>query len=228
MGVYAYARAPSGYQPRRNHVSWRRRTDLWLWLGYDVGWPLYWLVRSSNRGPFIVGSWTACSWDGPFYYRHDLKSLFCVMLLLACHYSAPGVRARTLPSWYRPAPLERISLVSCVKRPIPPVEIYFSDYKPWLGFIALDTHNAQIETVSEKVVLGRRGRKVEMEQKNLIPAPAFDPETSNGHGSHTRRSFEWCGSLVHEKKSWSMYQRVKESLDSSILFPLFPWAFRML
>lgn len=46
--------------------------------------------------PLMAHEQHATSWDGRLYHRHDLKSLFYVMLFLACHYSAPGVRARTL------------------------------------------------------------------------------------------------------------------------------------
>ncbi|KAE9392176.1 hypothetical protein BT96DRAFT_1000587 [Gymnopus androsaceus JB14] len=81
---------------------------------------------------------TRLSWQGPPRYRHDLESLFYVMLIMACHYTKPGVKAKELPylKWFT---LGDELLFNCQTHShhnssmeIPPIDDFFVGFKPCL------------------------------------------------------------------------------------------------
>ncbi|KAJ3776549.1 protein kinase [Lentinula raphanica] len=59
--------------------------------------------RTGTR-PFMSTDLLDPDWQGGHYYRHDLESLFYVVLCMACRYESPGVAAdepRAYSEWFR-------------------------------------------------------------------------------------------------------------------------------
>ncbi|KAJ3992334.1 protein kinase [Lentinula boryana] len=61
------------------------------------------ISHRAGTQPFMSVDLLNSNWEGGHLYRHDLESLFFVMLCLACRYDAPGVPAtepRPYSYWY--------------------------------------------------------------------------------------------------------------------------------
>lgn len=106
--------------------------------------------------PFMALEQHADGWNGPLRFRHDLESLFYVMLLLVCHYSKPGVRIQALPysSWYEAESTAlREKKITFLNDPwSSSIQEFFHDFAPWLkrikrslsdGFDAFSTYKHQ-------------------------------------------------------------------------------------
>ncbi|KAE9410647.1 hypothetical protein BT96DRAFT_969622 [Gymnopus androsaceus JB14] len=97
--------------------------------------------------PFIAHGQLAEGWNDAPRYRHDLESLFYVMLLLTCHYKAPGVSAASLRygDWYHahdfPVLGSKKSALIRSKFWSPPVETFFNGFASWLGGIRVQLWN---------------------------------------------------------------------------------------
>lgn len=143
--------------------------------------------------PFMAHEQHADSWDGPLRFRHDLESLFYVMLLLTCHYTKPGVRARELlyGSWYEIESnylgKEKLALI-LAESWSPPVETFFEGFVPWLkhikkslwkGFLAFSFHKVQRDSDD-----GESDALWEQETPSKIIVSSFDEETLNGNFSY--------------------------------------------
>lgn len=133
-------------------------------------------------------------WVGPHRVRHDLESLFYVMVLLTCNYLSPGQRAQEMHcgSWYTAdvVVLERAKHNLITKPWFPPAQEFFSGLAPWLhkirlslmtGFTALAVHNT--EKAIMKVALVDQSDSEE-EDSPIPRASSFDEDTLNGHVSY--------------------------------------------
>ncbi|GAW07697.1 protein kinase [Lentinula edodes] len=99
--------------------------------------------RTGTR-PFMSLDLLNPVWKGGHFYRHDLESLFYIMLCLACRYEAPGVPApepRPYSQWFSGSDEEICDnkhkfltdpLVLAQDLPIQP---YFAHFKPWLNLM---------------------------------------------------------------------------------------------
>ncbi|KAJ3914822.1 protein kinase [Lentinula edodes] len=111
-------------------------------------------VRDMNHGPtskqrtgtrpFMSVDLLDYRWAGGHLYRHDLESLFYIMLCLACRYEAPGVPApepRPYSQWFSGTDREVVAdknmfLTSpFVLSEDLPIQPYFADFEPWLKSI---------------------------------------------------------------------------------------------
>nr|AEN14455.1 protein kinase [Lentinula edodes] len=106
-------------------------------------------VRDMNKGPtskqrmgtrpFMSLDLLNPDWEGGHLYRHDLESLFYIMLCLACRYEAPGVPSpdpRPYSEWFSGTDAEVLSnkskfLLNALSKGLP-VQPYFSSFKQWL------------------------------------------------------------------------------------------------
>jgi hypothetical protein len=78
-------------------------------------------------------------WKGGHFYRHDLESLFYIILCIACRYRYPGVPAqdpRKYEEWFtgseRQVYLEKTSFILNPTFSSFPVQPYFENFLPWL------------------------------------------------------------------------------------------------
>ncbi|KAJ3889009.1 protein kinase [Lentinula edodes] len=94
--------------------------------------------RTGTR-PFMSLDLLNPDWEGGHLYRHDLESLFYIMLCLACRYEAPGVPSpdpRPYSEWFSGTDAEVLSnkskfLLNALSKGLP-VQPYFSSFKQWL------------------------------------------------------------------------------------------------
>lgn len=144
--------------------------------------------------PFMAYEQHYSEWDEPHRFRHDLESLFYVMVLLACNYSGPGQRAAEMHcgSWYTAnLVVLRDAKYSLVTKPwFPPVHEFFSGLVPWLhkirlslmaGFTTLAVHNTEDAFMKAALV----DKSDSGEEDSLVPtASPFDEDTLNGRVSY--------------------------------------------
>ncbi|KAF5381483.1 hypothetical protein D9757_008133 [Collybiopsis confluens] len=87
--------------------------------------------------PFMAYDLLDTAWDKVPRYRHDLESLFYIILILSCHYSDPTTQASSLPfkAWFD----QTDDLIATQKYrylgsafPKPLVQTYFETFHPWL------------------------------------------------------------------------------------------------
>ncbi|KAJ3880856.1 protein kinase [Lentinula edodes] len=94
--------------------------------------------RTGTR-PFMSLDLLNPDWEGGHLYRHDLESLFYIMLCLACRYEAPGVPSpdpRPYSEWFSGTDADVLSnkskfLLNALSKGLP-VQPYFSSFKQWL------------------------------------------------------------------------------------------------
>ncbi|KAF5358711.1 hypothetical protein D9757_013024 [Collybiopsis confluens] len=87
--------------------------------------------------PFMARDLLHADWDKVHRYRHDLESLFYIILILSCHYSDPTTQASSLPFkvWFdQTDDLIASSKTDFLISPSPkfPVQTYFRPFTVWL------------------------------------------------------------------------------------------------
>ncbi|KAJ3898191.1 protein kinase [Lentinula edodes] len=93
--------------------------------------------RTGTR-PFMSVDLLSPVWEGGHLYRHDLESLFYIMLCLACRYEAPGVPApepRAYSKWFNGSDAEIFDNKNTfLLDPFQslPVQSYFAGFQRWL------------------------------------------------------------------------------------------------
>ncbi|KAJ3992333.1 protein kinase [Lentinula boryana] len=94
--------------------------------------------RSGTR-PFMSPELLNPDWKGGHYYRHDLESLFYIMVCVACRYERPGVAAaepRAYSKWFHGTDEEvrdnKTSFLCCSPPANMPIQPYFAGFKLWL------------------------------------------------------------------------------------------------
>ncbi|KAJ3782794.1 hypothetical protein GGU10DRAFT_389589 [Lentinula aff. detonsa] len=159
--------------------------DLAIWINNEHDEPTS-LIRSGTR-PYMAHEQQSVHWKGPHRYRHDLESIFYVMLLLACLYSDPNEKVPhfedkefRFEEWHRKDDefLRRAKISVVHAAPFrPPVSPFFIGFRLWstrlqerllLGFVHLKIHITQ-------------AAMQEARQPNKLPT--FDMETLGGHFS---------------------------------------------
>ncbi|KAJ3741294.1 protein kinase [Lentinula detonsa] len=97
--------------------------------------------RTGTR-PFMSPDLLNARWKGGHYYRHDLESLFYVMLCLACRYERPGVHTaepRAYFKWFSGSDADVLdNKTSFLYSAFPEdlhIQPYFSSFKWWLKSI---------------------------------------------------------------------------------------------
>ncbi|KAF5365887.1 hypothetical protein D9757_011030 [Collybiopsis confluens] len=140
--------------------------------------------------PFMATDLLNTEWDKGHLYRHDLESLFYIILIVSCHYTGPTTRASSLPyeKWFNGVDefifaLKSVSLQSV--SPDLPVQTYFNGFTQWLL------------TIREMLDEGYRSRPGAPSRsvKKRIKALLYDWETLNGHVTYLQmmevmRSFD--------------------------------------
>ncbi|KAJ3913470.1 hypothetical protein F5877DRAFT_52331, partial [Lentinula edodes] len=145
--------------------------------------------------PYMAHEQHSSDWQGPHRFRHDLESVFYVILLLVSLYSSPTEKVR-FPStgdhryekWHQQDDGvlhgQKLNIVHNGKwRAFP--QPFFSGFTLWLaalqenlrhGIFNLENHNHAVLAASEPLKPGRRPRKV----------PFFDEDTLGGNFSYKK------------------------------------------
>ncbi|KAJ3723113.1 kinase-like domain-containing protein [Lentinula raphanica] len=88
--------------------------------------------------PFMSTDLLDPDWQGGHYYRHDLESLFYVVLCMACRYESPGVAAdepRAYSEWFRGSDMDIFAhkTVFLTRRSsVITTQRYFTGFQGWL------------------------------------------------------------------------------------------------
>ncbi|KAJ3877609.1 hypothetical protein F5879DRAFT_901635 [Lentinula edodes] len=145
--------------------------------------------------PYMAHEQHSSDWQGPHRFRHDLESVFYVILLLVSLYSSPTEKVR-FPStgdhryekWHEQGDCflkgRKLIIVHAGNwQPFP--QPFFSGFNSWLialqcslfyGSIGLNMHNAMETDAKQPRKPGRRPRKV----------PFFDENTLGGYFSYEK------------------------------------------
>ncbi|KAJ3889011.1 protein kinase [Lentinula edodes] len=107
--------------------------------------------RTGTR-PFMSLDLLNPDWEGGHLYRHDLESLFYIMLCLACRYEAPGVPApepRPYSEWFSGTDADVLDNKSKVLLNAlgkgPPVQAYFSGFEEGLWEIFTEIRSGYLQ-----------------------------------------------------------------------------------
>ncbi|KAJ3848372.1 hypothetical protein EV368DRAFT_68332 [Lentinula lateritia] len=102
-------------------------------------------IRIGTR-PFMSLDLLNSYWEGGHLYRHDLESLFYIILCLTCRFEAPGVPApepRAYSEWFSGSDRDifgnkNMFLTSpfLLAQDLP-IQPYFADFEPWLNLMHL-------------------------------------------------------------------------------------------
>ncbi|KAJ3992688.1 protein kinase [Lentinula boryana] len=94
--------------------------------------------RTGTR-PFMSPDLLDPDWEGGHLYRHDLESLFFIMVCLACRYEAPGIPAtepRPYAQWFSGTDQQvcdnKIAFLTKSSMKSPPIQAYFAGFEQWL------------------------------------------------------------------------------------------------
>ncbi|KAJ3787047.1 hypothetical protein GGU10DRAFT_289040 [Lentinula aff. detonsa] len=144
--------------------------------------------------PYVGHEQHSVEWKGPHRYRHDLESIFYVMLLLVCPYSRPDEKLRRFKNqsyqyqeWHqsddRSLYLEKHHTVTAAATWKPPVTAFFSGFLLWLITLQRSIRRGFYE-LGDATRLGPKALNPEMHY--------VDEETLGGH-----LSYEKVISIVH-------------------------------
>ncbi|KAJ3795723.1 protein kinase, partial [Lentinula aff. detonsa] len=146
--------------------------------------------RTGTR-PFMSPDLLDPDWEGGHLYRHDLESLFFIMLCLACRYKAPGIPAtepRPYAQWFSGTDLEvfnaKYTFLAKSSTRSPPIQLYFAGFEQWLLGIHIQLRygytRRPIYTLGESSQFGVQSAYHEDEE-----TPDFDWNTLNKRASYT-------------------------------------------
>ncbi|KAJ4478111.1 protein kinase [Lentinula aciculospora] len=98
--------------------------------------------QRTGTKPFMSRDLLDLKWKGGHFYRHDLESLFYIILCLACRYAEPGIPAaepRAYSKWFSGSDEDVFAqkhtfLTDPSDDPLP-VQPYFTHFDSWLTFI---------------------------------------------------------------------------------------------
>ncbi|KAJ3851435.1 protein kinase [Lentinula lateritia] len=106
--------------------------------------PTFNVVNHTGTKPFMSYDLLNSSWKGGHLYRHDLESLFYIILCLACRYRKPGVpvdEPRPFSKWYSGSDRD-ICGEKCVflfnSFTDLPIQPYFEGFTSWLWLLFED------------------------------------------------------------------------------------------
>ncbi|KAJ3782793.1 hypothetical protein GGU10DRAFT_72512 [Lentinula aff. detonsa] len=159
--------------------------DLAIWINNEHDEPTS-LIRTGTR-PYMAHEQQSVHWKGPHRYRHDLESIFYVMLLSVCLYSNPNEKVPhpntkrfRYEEWHwRDDEFLHDKKTSIVHAApfTPPVSPFFIGFLLWLT------------ELQERLLLGFVHLKIHITQAAMQEArqpnklPTFDMETLGGHFS---------------------------------------------
>ncbi|KAJ3719640.1 hypothetical protein DFJ43DRAFT_1096599 [Lentinula guzmanii] len=197
--------------------------DLAIWLNNERDEPTS-FIRTGTR-PYMAHEQQSVHWKGPHRYRHDLESIFYVMLLFVCLYSDPNEKVPHLEikesryeewHWRDDEFLHDKKISVIYAAPFrPPVTPFFIGFRLWLtelqnrlrrGFSFLG--DSRVEAAMQEA--SQSNTDGDSQSDNL---PPFDMETLGGHFSYER-----VGMIMHK---FNKEQLITHGLEwQEILEPL--------
>ncbi|KAJ3909431.1 protein kinase [Lentinula edodes] len=138
--------------------------------------------RTGTR-PFMSLDLLNPDWEGGHLYRHDLESLFYIMLCLACRYEAPGVPApepRPYSQWFSGTDADVLDnkskvLLNALGKGLP-VQAYFSGFEEGLWEIFTEIRSGYLQ----RPLVHPKPRK-----SGAVKNSTFEWTTMNEHVSYT-------------------------------------------
>ncbi|KAJ3860477.1 protein kinase [Lentinula novae-zelandiae] len=150
-------------------------------------------IRTGTR-PFMSLDLLNSYWEGGHLYRHDLESLFYIILCLACRYEAPGVPApepRAYSKWFSGSDQHILDNKNTfLTSPFLlaqdlPIQPYFAHFVPWLKriryFISEGYHarpRPQLEPVDDTDIFDL--------PEDMQPQASFNWQTLGGQVTYSR------------------------------------------
>ncbi|KAF5365871.1 hypothetical protein D9757_011029 [Collybiopsis confluens] len=131
--------------------------------------------------PFMAHNLLNTEWDKGHLYRHDLESLFYIILIVSCHYSGPTTRAYSLPykAWFdgddQVISAFKIKFLESDSQTLP-VQTYFAGFAHWIFLIRLMLSTGY----------GDRPRFPYLSDEARIKAEQYDWDTLGGHVTYTK------------------------------------------
>ncbi|KAJ4471209.1 protein kinase [Lentinula lateritia] len=153
--------------------------------------------RTGTR-PFMSVDLLSPVWEGGHLYRHDLESLFYIMLCLACRYNAPGVPAaepRSFSLWFSGTDREIFNDKTTFlldRFQSLPIQSYFAGFQRWLrkiydqlrgGYIQRPFSATNLSTSNEESAESEDEDLEFLQNDNDLN---FDWNTLNRHVSYAR------------------------------------------
>ncbi|KIK65131.1 hypothetical protein GYMLUDRAFT_39521 [Collybiopsis luxurians FD-317 M1] len=142
----------------------------------DPDYPTPSSKHRTGTKPYMAYEQQQPSWQGPLLYRHDLESMFYVMLILACHYRTPNDRVKGTEAPYHSWFTDSYHAVSEHKHWVlsrghwePPVQEFFRLLGIWLRLIRLALHDG-IATFTSKETEKERALLTGQPLSNVSPA----------------------------------------------------------
>ncbi|KAJ3988145.1 protein kinase [Lentinula detonsa] len=103
--------------------------------------------RTGTR-PFMSIDLLNSNWEGGHLYRHDIESLFYIMLCLACRYRRPNVptpEPRAYAAWFsgtnQQVFTDKHTFLTDPLAKAPPIQPHFAGFEPWLARIHTKLHS---------------------------------------------------------------------------------------
>ncbi|KAJ3791559.1 hypothetical protein GGU11DRAFT_804248, partial [Lentinula aff. detonsa] len=168
--------------------------DLATWLNNDRDGPTS-LFRTGTK-PYMAHEQQSVRWKGPHRYRHDMESMFYVMLLFACLYSSPKEKVPNfedkdfrLEEWHRKDDefLRRTKKSLVHDSPFgPPVSPFFIGFRLWL----IQLQKRLRKGLNDMGDLDIEAATQEASQSDTLPT--FNMETLGG-----QFSCEQIGMILH-------------------------------
>ncbi|KAJ3808913.1 protein kinase [Lentinula aff. lateritia] len=172
--------------------------------------PTFNVVNHTGTRPFMSYDLLNSSWKGGHLYRHDLESLFYIILCLACRYRKPGVpvdEPRPFSKWYSGSDRD-ICGEKCVflfnSFTDLPIQPYFEGFTSWLWLLFEDICDGYKQRPIRRLSTSKKYSKY-VDDRGL----SFDWTTLNKCVTYTRMrsimsSFEgqkletrWIGNQDH-------------------------------
>ncbi|KAJ3897795.1 protein kinase [Lentinula edodes] len=150
--------------------------------------------RTGTR-PFMSVDLLSPVWEGGHLYRHDLESLFYIMLCLACRYEAPGVPApepRAYSKWFNGSDADIFENKTTLLHDSfqsPPIQSYFAGFRRPLRKIYRQLRAGYKQRPENPSTSEEESDESEDEDLEFLPNDNvlnFDWNTLNRHVSYAR------------------------------------------
>ncbi|KAJ4472347.1 protein kinase [Lentinula aciculospora] len=161
--------------------------------------------RTGTR-PFMSPDLLNPNWEGGHFFRHDLESIFYIILCLACRYAQPGVPAaepRAYSKWFSGTDQQifynkNTFLTDPFGKGLT-VQPYFADFQPWL------------ERIFWKLQRGYRGRPIK-KSTNYAEDENLDNDEDRKNANFDWNTLNRCVSYAQMRSIMSSFQG--KSLDT--------------
>ncbi|KAJ3988149.1 protein kinase [Lentinula detonsa] len=166
--------------------------------------------RTGTR-PFMSIDLLNPKWEGGHLYRHDIESLFYIMLCLACRYMSPNVptpEPRAYAAWFsgtnRQVFVDKYAFLSDPLDEAPPIQPYFAGFKRWL------------RRIHKKLRSGYKRRPAYSSEESSQPGiESDDDESSDSDEDDEDLDFDW--NTLNKRASYKTMRSIMSSFQGQSL-----------